>query len=175
MAQRAEDQDYEILHPPTDLRSKVRELTPREAKKFDPVKAAEAALERLAPQFGSWMDSETSTLMDAWARIQAEDVSEETVATLYQAAHNIKGQALTLGYPLVGEVAASFCHLIESLPSPEDLPLELTERFAEAIRAMVMEGAKDGHNRTGVELLEMLRTVTESFLSQFPPKEDADA
>lgn len=175
MAQSARDQDYEILQPPTDLRSKVRELTPREAKKFDPVKAAEAALERLSPQFGNWMDTETRTLMEAWERIQSDGVSEDTVAILYQAAHNIKGQALTLGYPLVGEVAASFCRLIENLPAPEALPPELTERFAEAIRAMVAEGAKDEHNRTGVELLEMLRAVTESYLAQFPAKEAPDA
>ena len=171
MAESAQDQDYEILTPPDTLRSKVRELTPREAKKFDPIKAAEAALNRLSGHFGSWMDNETKSLLSAWEQVQAEGMSEETVAPLFQAAHNIKGQALTLGFPLVGQVAASLCHLIETVPSPNDLPVELTERFVEAIRAMVMEGAKDDGNKTGVELLETLEAVTDDFLKQFPAKE----
>ncbi len=174
MADNAKDQDYEIVSPPTDLRSKVRELTPREARKFDPIKAAEDALKRLSPHFGAWMDNETTALLSAWDHIQSEGLSEETLATLYQAAHNIKGQALTLGFPLVGQVAASFCKLIENVPSPKALPLELVERYVEAIRAMVMEGAKDEASKTGVKLLETLQDVTGDYLSQFPPKpEDA--
>jgi len=172
MADTAKDQEYEIVSPPSDLRSKVRELTPREAKKFDPVKAAEAALGRLSQHFGNWMDNETKALMSAWGEIQSEGMSEETLAKLYQAAHNIKGQALTLGFPLVGRVAASFCHLIETVPTPEKLPLTLTERYVEAIRAMVIEGAKDEANKTGVELLDTLENVTTEFLAQFPPKEN---
>jgi len=171
MADTAKDQEYEILTPPTDLRSKVRELTPREAKKFDPVKAAEAALQRLAPHFGNWMDNETRDLSSAWESIRIDGLNEGTLATLYQAAHNIKGQALTLGFPLVGEVAAGLCHLIENIPSPDKLPLELTGRYVEAIRAMVMEGAKDDANRTGVELLQTLQSVTEDYLAQFPKTE----
>jgi HPt (histidine-containing phosphotransfer) domain-containing protein len=170
MAEIAKDQDYEILSPPTDLRGKVRELTPREAKKFDPVKAAEAALERLSSHFGNWMDNETRTLMQAWDAVRSEGLDEDTLATLFQAAHNIKGQALTLGFPLVGQVAAGFCHLIENIPSADKLPLELAERYVEAIRAMVMEGARDADNKTGVTLLETLLGVTDEYLAQFPKK-----
>ncbi|WP_305989416.1 Hpt domain-containing protein [Roseibium sp. MMSF_3544] len=170
MAETARDQDYEILTPPTTLRSKVRELTPREAKKFDPVKAAEAALKRISGHFGTWMDNETKALLGAWECVQHEGMSQETLDPLFQAAHNIKGQALTLGFPLVGQVAASLCHLIETVPAPEMLPLPLMERYVEAIRAMVMEGAKDIDNKTGVELLETLETVSGEFLKQFPSK-----
>ncbi|KZM48199.1 Hpt domain-containing protein [Labrenzia sp. OB1] len=168
MADTAKDQNYEILSPPNNLRSKVRELTPREARKFDPVKAAEDAMYRLSQHFGTWMDNETLALTGAWEAVQAEGMSEETLATLFQAAHNIKGQALTLGFPLVGEAAASFCHLIETVPSPAALPLDLAERYVKAIRAMVKEGAKDDGNTTGVQLLETLKTVTGEFLDQFP-------
>ncbi|WP_299481398.1 Hpt domain-containing protein [uncultured Roseibium sp.] len=175
MADTALDQDYEILTPPDNLRSKVRELTPREAKKFDPVKAAEAAIARLSTHFGSWMVNETASLMQAWEGVQSDGMSDETVAPLFQAAHNIKGQALTLGFPLVGQVAASFCHLIETVPSVEKLPAELAERYVAAIRAMVMEGAKDDGNSMGVKLLETLTIVTDDFLKQFPKKDEADA
>ncbi len=172
MADTSKDQEYEFLTPPTDLRSKVRELSPREAKKFDPVKAAEAALQRLSSHFGNWMENESKDLTSAWEAIRIDGLSEDRLATLYQAAHNIKGQALTLGFPLVGQVAAGFCKLIENIPSPDKLPLELAARYVEAIRAMVMEGAKDEANKTGVELLDTLQDVTDAYLAQFPKKDE---
>ena len=58
------------------------------------------------------------------------------------------------------------------MPSPDKLPLSLVERYVEAIRAMVAEGAKDEANKTGVELLKTLQGVTEEYLAQFPPKQD---
>ena len=165
----AKDQDYEIVSAPTDLRKKVRVLSPREARKFDPVKAVEDAVSRLPPQFSVWMDDETRNLLNAWESLQANGISEEVLATLFQSAHNIKGQAQTLGFPLVGDVAANFCRLIETVPSPDRLPLKLAERYVEAIRAMVMEGAKDDANKTGVELLMKLKSVTDDFLEQLLP------
>ncbi len=161
-----EDGDYETLTPPTDLRKKVRVLSKREAAKFDPVKAAEEALGRLSKNFGDWMSNETQDLMKAWAAIEADGLSEDSLAALYQRAHNIKGQALTLGYPLVGSVAGSFCHLIENVPSPSSLPLPLVGQYVEAIRAMVAEGAKDENNATGAALLQKLDEVTEDYLRQ---------
>lgn len=164
-AELLEDDDYEVLKPPSDLRKKVRVMSPREAAKFDPVKAAEQALERLSHNFGTWMANESKTLFGAWDEVQTDGLSAERIDRLYQCAHNIKGQAQTLGYPLVGSVAASFCHLIESVPSPEALPLPLVEQYVEAIRAMVAEGAKDDKNRTGAALLDKLTEVTEDYLN----------
>ncbi|WP_417672332.1 Hpt domain-containing protein [Roseibium sp.] len=164
-AETLEDGDYERLTPPTDLRKKVRIMSKREAAKFDPVKAAEQALARLSQNFGDWMSNETKTLTDSWDHIQKDGLTKESLDTLYQGAHNIKGQALTLGYPLVGSVAASFCHLIETVPSPEALPLPLVEQYVEAIRAMVAEGAKDENNTTGAALLDKLTEVTNDYLA----------
>ena len=50
--------------------------------------------------------------------------------------------------------------------------MELTGRYVEAVRAMVMEGARDDANRTGVALLETLMDVTDAYLAQFPKKDD---
>lgn len=169
-ANMAEDTEYEVFSPPTDLRKKVRVLTKREATKFDPVKAAEAALQRLSSNFGAWMGGETADLQAAFAAIEVDGVDQDRLDRLYQAAHNIKGQALTLGYPLVGSVAASFCHLIEQIPTPTHLPMELSGRYVDAIRAMVVEGAKDSNNPTGAALLRMLTEVSEDFLKTLPPK-----
>ncbi|MEJ8475555.1 Hpt domain-containing protein [Roseibium algae] len=164
-AETIEDGEQERITPPNDLRKKVRIMGPREAAKFDPIKAAEVALERLSKNFGGWMTGETDDLSSALGTIQNEGLSAETLSPLYQCAHNIKGQALTLGYPLVGSVSASLCNLIETVPTPEGLPLPLLEQYVVAIRAMVAEGAKDENNQTGLALLQSLNEVTDEFLN----------
>lgn len=167
-----DDTPYEVIKPPTTLKSKVRELNRREAAKFDPVKSAEAALNRLSANFGSWMANEAQALGTAWQAIADQGSDKDTVNALYQAAHNIKGQALTLGYPLVGQVAARFCYLLEALPAPHHLPLPLTATYVETIRAMVAEGARDEDNKTGAELLATLSDMTDAAVNDLPAREN---
>ncbi|MEH0072154.1 hypothetical protein V6L77_20735 [Pannonibacter sp. Pt2-lr] len=65
--------DVEFVEPPTDLRKKVRVMSPREAAKFDPVKAAEAALERLSVQFDGWMHRRPSSCLPTGASLRQRD------------------------------------------------------------------------------------------------------
>lgn len=161
-----EDNDYEVVKTPKDLRKKVRVMTAREARNFDPVKAAEVALERLSQNFDGWMANSTKELQEANELLQSKGIDEDTLDRVYQAAHNIKGQAATLGYPLVGSVAGSLCNLIEEVPSPASLPKALLEQHVDAIRAMVSENARDDGNRVGTALLAKLTEVTDDYLTQ---------
>ncbi|SUB00536.1 Uncharacterised protein [Pannonibacter phragmitetus] len=162
----------EFVKPPTDLRKKVRVMSQREAAKFDPVKAAEAALERLSVQFDGWMHRETEQLFADWSAIEAEGLNGTTLAQLYNTTHNVKGQAQTLGYPLAGAVAASLCHLIEAVNGPEHLPLTLLRQHVDAIRAIVAEEARDEANPTGAALLHKLQEVTQDYIERTVPVRD---
>lgn len=164
--------DVEFVKPPTDLRKKVRIMSPREAAKFDPVKAAEAALERLSAQFDGWMHKEADQLFSDWSAVDSDGLNGETLSKLYNTAHNIKGQAQTLGYPLAGGVASSLCHLIETINAPERLPLALLRQHVDAIRAMVAEEARDEANPTGSALLHKLRDVTLDYIGRTLPATD---
>lgn len=164
---------FEVVKPPRDLRSKVRVLSPREAARFDPVKAAEAALAKLSEDFDDWMASEALTLSRAFAEVQEHGLSEERCDTLFRAAHDIKGQAGTLGYPLVGAVAGSLCYLMEHV-AREALPMTLIAQHVDAVRAMVAEMTQQEDNPTARALVERLADVTEDFVSRHgtPPSED---
>ncbi len=157
--------DYEVVKPPRDLRSKVRVLSGREAARFDPIKAAEEALVGLSGEFDGWMGDEVATLQEAWRSIEAKGMSKERCDALFRAAHDIKGQAGTLGYPLVGTVAANLCHLIENVVPPDDIPIQLVEQHVEAVRAMVAERARDTDNAVGRALAERLALVTDEFIA----------
>lgn len=159
-----DDEDYEVIKPPQTLRSKVRELGPREAAKFNPIEAAEAAMQRLSGNFDGWMHKEADELGSAWQAVEANGLTAETLDPVYQAAHNIKGQAVTLGYPLVGQAAALFCHLVDCAPDAAQLRTDIVGRYVAAIRAMVTEGARDEDNPAGQQLVQGLAEITDTLL-----------
>ena len=45
---------------------------------------------------------------------------------LFRAAHDIKGEASTFGFPAVAGVAESLCRLIEHTPDMQRIPLTLS-------------------------------------------------
>ncbi|MDJ0932730.1 Hpt domain-containing protein [Breoghania sp.] len=132
MNDRAADGDFEIITPPVNLRSKVRQLGAREAANFDPVAAAEAALAKLSTIFNSWMDLETEDLLKSWVDIHANGLNEERRDTLFRHFHDIKGQAATLGFPLAGRVADSLCHLLDTVTDVKLVPEQLIEQHVQA-------------------------------------------
>ncbi|MFD1696767.1 Hpt domain-containing protein [Roseibium aestuarii] len=167
-------EDVEYITPPDEWRKKVRVMSKREAAKFDPVKAAEQAIARLAKNFPNWMETEARALVEQHDVIRRDGLNADTLDPLYQAAHNIKGQAQTLGYPLIGEVAGSLCTLIECVPSVDKIPPALLARHVESIRAMVLENARDENNQTGAELLATLRSVTADVIAPYAAAREDD-
>lgn len=165
MNDRAADGDFELITPPINLRSKVRQLSAREAANFDPVAAAEAALTKLSSNFNSWMEQETESLRVSWADIHANGLNEERRDTLFRHSHDIKGQAATLGFPLAGHIADSLCHLLDAVPDVSLIPERLIEQHVQAIRAIVAEDARDEHDRTANALTKQLTDVTDDYIA----------
>ena len=83
---------------------------------------------------------------------------------LFRAAHDIKGQAATFGYPLVAPVADSLCRLIEHTPEVTRLPLRLIDQHVDAVRAVVHRNTRGDVGKYAAELAEKLRHVTDEFL-----------
>jgi chemotaxis protein histidine kinase CheA len=83
---------------------------------------------------------------------------------LFRAAHDIKGDAATFGFPSAGVAAESLCRIIEHAPNFDQVPAELIRHHVEAIQAIVRE-----HNtieKAGVakELSRRLRNVADDYL-----------
>ena len=58
---------------------------------------------------------------------------------LFHAAHDIKGEAATFGYPVVAPAADSLCRLIEHTPDVTRIPLALVDQHVDAVRAIYRE------------------------------------
>jgi HPt (histidine-containing phosphotransfer) domain-containing protein len=135
--------DHEVITPPHDLRKAV---VPVMDEDDDPVGRAEAALAQLSGEFGAWMDAEV------------------THGALFRAAHDIKGEAGTFGFPAVVGAADSLCRLLEHSPDTNRIPTALIDQHVDAVRAIVREYARDDLVHVAGSLTRRLRDVTDEFL-----------
>jgi chemotaxis protein histidine kinase CheA len=156
--------DHEVIIPPNKLKKAVQKLKPGETVEFDPVARAEAALAELSGDFSVWMDNECARLDAARNAIKASGLTQGSKDILFRAAHDIKGEAETFGYPVVAPVANSLCRLIEHTPDLKLLPLRLIDQHVDAVRAIVHRNTRGDVAKYAAELAEKLRHVTDEFL-----------
>jgi len=156
---------FEIIQAPQALRAKARVLTAAEAARFNPIRRAEDALEQLSVNFDQWLSDQIAVLQETHAACVAAGFPEEPMHHFFRAAHDLRGQAATLGYPLAGEIAGSLCHLFDNIAPGEGVPRELVRLHVEAIRAVVAEKASDENHATGRPLVDSLRAATDEVVA----------
>ena len=153
--------DHEVILPPHKLKKAVAKGAPAD----DPVARAEAALAEIASEFSSWMETECERLDEARRKIKKAGLNGATRDELFRAAHDIKGEAETFGFPHAGRVADSLCRLIEHSPDFARAPFALVEQHVDAVRAIIREAKLKDAEKTAVELVKRLRQVTDDFLA----------
>ncbi len=153
--------DHEVITPPHELRKALTQATDSDD---DPVARAEAALAQLSTEFADWMHSECERLEAARQEVKRAGFTKQTRDELFRAAHDIKGEAATFGYPAVTAVADSLCRLIEHTPDMTRIPLALVEQHVDAVRAIAREHARTDLAAIATALTRRLREVTDEFL-----------
>jgi hypothetical protein len=154
--------DHHVITLPNPLRNVLRRVA--ETDLDDPVARAEKALAGLAGEFKNWMTIESDRLAAAHAAILLEGFTEATCEELFRAAHDIRGDAATFGYPSAGAAADSLCRIIEHAPDLETVPSELIKHHINAIQAIVRDRTKLDTVSTASELSRQLRGVTDEYL-----------
>jgi HPt (histidine-containing phosphotransfer) domain-containing protein len=155
--------DHEVITPPHELR---RAVTLASDPNDDPIARAEAALAELSGEFSNWMQAECERLDAARQEVARQGFTEKTKDALFRAAHDIKGEAATFGFPAVAGVADSLCRLIEHTPEPSHIPVALVDQHVDAVRAIVRERSRADHTDIARALTQSLRNVTDEFLTR---------
>lgn len=164
--------------PPGDAPPPPRVSTPRELQRrcllpgdgsqaaMNAVSRAEQALEQLSVNFDAWMRAEVRKLTAARETTRVSGLSGQPLDALFSAAHDLKGQATTLGYPFAADVCASLCRLIDTCAGRAPIPEELVDHHVDAVAAIVREKAK-GHDHPKASILaRKLGDVTADYLAQ---------
>lgn len=154
--------DHAVITPPNKLVKAVSKLS---LPDDDPIARAEAALAQLSSEFSHWMDDECNRLDAARRSVQQSGMNKKNLDDMFHAAHDIKGQAETYGYPLVAPVADCLCRVLEHTPEAKRIPIELIDRHVDAIRAIVRENARPDLPEIAKALTRKLREVSDEFLA----------
>jgi HPt (histidine-containing phosphotransfer) domain-containing protein len=155
--------DHHVITQPNPLRKVL--LRVPESDLDDPVGRAEKALAGLSGEFKNWMTIEADRLSAAYAMIVREGFTDDNREELFRAAHDIKGDAATFGFPAAGATAESLCRIIEHAPDLDKVPTNLIAHHINAIQAIVRERTKLDTNVMAPALSRQLRGIADEFLA----------
>ena len=155
--------DHHVITQPNPLRKVL--LRVPESDLDDPVGRAEKALAGLSGEFKNWMTIEADRLSAAHAAIRRDGFNDDTREELFRAAHDIKGDAATFGFPSAGAAANSLCRIIEHAPDLDLVPSDLIAHHINAIQAIVRERTKLDTAATAGVLSRSLRGIADEFLT----------
>ena len=157
----AKQQPIEIFMPPNMLKAKVGGSGV--GLDMGAIKRAEQAMEGLKTEFADWMADGVRQLIEA-RDLFATAPSDETQEKLFQVVHDLKGQALTFGYPLAARVASSLCRLLEG--GSQKAAIQLITAHVEAIRVIVRDNVK----QNAPQIAAMLAAELEARVSEVMPE-----
>jgi chemotaxis protein histidine kinase CheA len=154
--------DHHVITQPNPLRKVLRRVAEKDLD--DPVARAEKALAGLSGEFKNWMTIESDRLAAAYAAVLKDGFTNVTCEELFRAAHDIKGDAATFGFPSAGAAADSLCRIIEHAPNLARVPSALIAHHINAIQAIVRERTRLDTISTANELSRQLRGIADEYL-----------
>jgi chemotaxis protein histidine kinase CheA len=153
---------YVIIDPPNDLMAKV-EIAPDDEKGPGAVERAERALDELSQEFDQWMAEETAVLRNAFAAIKQQGLVEPHAERLFMAAHDLKGQAATLGYPLIGRYCGLLCEMFYATDDRSSIPVHVVKMHIDAVGMCLREAIRDKENNDANQAFERLDVVVRNY------------
>jgi chemotaxis protein histidine kinase CheA len=156
--------DHHVITQPNPLRKVLRRVTGG-GRDDDPIARAETALAGLSCEFKNWMIVETDRLSAAYTAILRNGLTDAARQELFRAAHDIKGDAATFGYPSAGAAAESLCRIIEHAPDLNAVPANLIDHHIDAIQAIVRGRTRLDTVSMANELSRQLRGLSDEFLA----------
>lgn len=172
MARVTRKDDCEIIEIPNHIKNKI---TIHGSGELDvaAVRRAQAALEELSVEFDKWLDDEVSRLSVARDAVHVQGLAGACGEELLLAAHDIKGQGETFGYPLAGIVCASLCALLDGVDDRTAIPLEIIDHHVDAVRRIKRDEAKAIDHPMGRAVADRLADVVIKFVERHQAKKNA--
>lgn len=145
--------DVQFIKVPNTLRkAKIGSGPAKLDKKL--LAGAEQAVTDMQGDFSIWVQDDLKA-MDAAAETlrSGEGDREKARKDLYRMAIDLKGQAGSFGYQMVTTIAGSLLDFIAARDDVSDFDVDVVESHIGAIRAILVENARDDAGKTGQALL----------------------
>jgi len=151
-----------IISVPNELKNKIK-VTGSGSLDGAIIAKAEAAIKELSVEFDDWMKTEVKTLMAAYEDVRTHGLIEPYDKKLYLVAHDMRGQAETLGYPLIGRYCASLCKMFDAVTDYSKIPLHAIDSHIGAISVAIRDTIKDEEDAIANAVLDKLETEVADF------------
>lgn len=168
---------YGMIIPPNNLKKKVKITIVKDGTETEAIDNADAAMAAMGDKFKEWLEDEVSKF-DQYRKEMCEARNAENLNHLYVVAHDVKGQAETMGFPLITLVSASLCKLIEVWDKPETFPLDQLNNHVDAIKVMLAHDIKTKDHPLGKKLTDKLINTVFDYADEVEAKkltDEADA
>lgn len=155
--------DVQFIKVPNTLRkAKIGNGPAKLDKKL--LAGAEQAITNMQGDFSNWVQDDLKAMDAAVAILKSVDADRKKARNdLYRMAIDLKGQAGSFGYQMVTTIAGSLLDFISTREDISGFDIDVVESHIGAIRAILVENAREDAGKTGQALFDGLsRLVTKA-------------
>lgn len=160
---------YGMIIPPNNLKKKVKITIVDDGTETEAIDNADLAMDSMSDQFKEWLEDEVSRF-DACRDAMCNSRDAKNLSGLHVVAHDVKGQAETMGFPLITLVSASLCKLIEIWEKPETFPLDQLNNHVDAIKVMLAHDIREKNHPMGKKLTDKLINTVFDYSDELDAK-----
>lgn len=149
----------QVINPPQTLQSKVEKGGPG-AVDLDALAKAEDVIANLADDYLDWVKEDLVRLEKAYEQLKSgEGDIKENLDSVFQVAHDMKGQGGSFGYDLMTAIGDQLCRLVEKMDKVGPREVNMVRVHIDAMRVIIMKDLKGDGGDEGRQLLTGLTLV----------------
>ena len=149
----ARQQPIELFMPPNMLKAKAGGGFG--GVDLGAIKRAESAMDNLKTEFAG-MAADGIQALGAAREAYAAKADPASRAGLVRAAHDLKGQAGTFGFPLMARVAGSLTKMLTEAPEGAVLPMKLVDAHVSAMQVIHRQNITGSEDKIALALIAEL-------------------
>lgn len=154
-----QDASFELIELPNTLKEKVG------SGGFDPIalRRADVAIEEMGGEYEVRLQAEVAALDEAFRAMRRAGAFD--LEHLFAAAHRLRGEAGTFGYPLVSAIGNTLARYLDPRPKLDAAGAEIVESHVNALRAIVIRKVKGDGGEIGAQLVQGLAAMVSRSLA----------
>ncbi len=156
---------YQVITPPNTLRAKVPKAGGLSVEQM--AAEAETALQEIKDGYEAVVQEDVRRIDDAISRAMETPASApDALKEVFGISHDIKGQAASLGYPLLTAIAQSLCRFISTSEPAALKRIDVVDVHTRAMGTVVGHKIRGDGGESGKKLLGALNAAVQKAISR---------
>lgn len=153
---------HETFERPNELKDKVGPGPVLDAKTLAEI---ESVMDEFKEKYVSQLEDDVSDL-EAYFQVMSRGGTFDP-KQFWSMVHDIRGEAGSLGYPLISEIGTSLCELLAGAEDFSDRDLQAVELHLSAMRTIVTRNIVGDGGSVGRQVTEALQNMVAHLMQQY--------